>query len=149
VAVLWVLLTGVGKVVEKHRRLRIACSFCIGLASAYSVSFAANMVALAIIGDLPPRNVPLPVLTWTLVALVCFLQSVFCAVSCTPAFWAYTLNGFFALVPLLFAHQAFITIFTAAPLFAVAALLMIATRKSRSPGSPTFAVSKDQAGFDA
>jgi hypothetical protein len=81
------------------------------------------MIALAIHGDLPSKNILWPVFTWLAVAVMCLWQALFRGGSPRPAFWAYIVNGIIAVLPLFFAGHAFITVFTALPLFGVALLL--------------------------
>jgi hypothetical protein len=117
------VLTCLAALISKYRRVTVVFAFCVGAISSYSTSFAFDMIALAIQATIPPKNIAWPLFTWLAVSLICLWQSLSCVVSARPAFWAYCINGTIAVLPLFFAGHAFITLFTALPLFAIAVLL--------------------------
>jgi hypothetical protein len=138
-ALLWFVLTGLGALVSKHRRVKVVYAFCVALGSSYSASFVFNMIALAIQGDLPPKNIIWRVFTLLALAVMCLCQALFRGAPSCPLFWAHVVNGTVAVMPLFFAGHTFVTLFTALPLFGVAILLRSGVSRSVARAQTTCA----------
>jgi len=105
---------------NKRPRLKNICSFLVELGSAYSLSFALDLVARSAVGELQSQKTILPIGTWTSWAIVlhCFARGI--ATSNKPLFIAYLMLGVIAAsVSFIHPHNLFVGL----PLLLIALML--------------------------
>lgn len=94
---------------NKRPRWKNVCAFLVELGSAYSISFALDMLARSAIGDLPFQNTILPISSWTSCAILLHYLASVISVSNKPLFIAYfTLGGIATSVSFIHLHNLFV-----------------------------------------